>query len=80
MTDRLQELRARALAADVDPISDPAELSLLSVRAHMAQTFGVLDDQLPAKPLSHYVTLAASVLGWLPDTPSLPWVHGNADA
>jgi hypothetical protein len=34
---RLQELRAKAFASDVEPVTDPAELSRLSVEAHTAE-------------------------------------------
>lgn len=35
--ERLQELRDKALAADIEPVSDPAELARLGIEAHCAE-------------------------------------------
>lgn len=46
-TERLEELRRRALAADIETISDPGELARQSIRAHLAEITGVLPPDLP---------------------------------
>jgi hypothetical protein len=45
--ERLEELRRRALAADVEPISDPAELARQSIRAHLEEIGGIVPPDLP---------------------------------
>lgn len=45
--EHLEELRALALAADVEPISDPRELARQSVRAHLEEIGGLVPPDLP---------------------------------
>jgi hypothetical protein len=45
--ERLEELRALALAADVQPISDPRELARRSIRAHLQEVGGLIRPDLP---------------------------------
>lgn len=45
--ERLQVLREQALAADVEPISDPAELARQSVRAHREDIGETVRPELP---------------------------------
>lgn len=44
---RLEELRARALAADIEPVSDPGELARLGIRAHLIATGGLVPPDRP---------------------------------
>jgi hypothetical protein len=45
--ERLEELRQRALEADVEPISDPEELARQSIRAHVEAVAGTVPPDLP---------------------------------
>jgi hypothetical protein len=45
--ERLEELRQRALEADVEPISDPEELARQSIRAHLEAVAGTVPPDLP---------------------------------
>ena len=45
--ERLEELRALALAADIEPISDPEELARQSIRAHLEDIGGLVPPDLP---------------------------------
>jgi hypothetical protein len=45
--ERLQALRARALAADIEPVSDPEELTRRGVRAHLQDTGGFIPPDRP---------------------------------
>lgn len=44
---RLQTLRERAMAADIEPITDPQELARQSIRAHMESLGGATPPDLP---------------------------------
>lgn len=44
---RLEELRQRALAAGIEPISDPEELARRSIRAHLEAVGGIVPPDLP---------------------------------
>ena len=44
---RLEELRRRAMAADIEPISDPEELARQSIRAHLEDVWGIAPPDLP---------------------------------
>jgi hypothetical protein len=45
----LEALREQALASDVEPVGDPAELARLSVEAHAAQIAGEAGSKPPAR-------------------------------
>jgi hypothetical protein len=45
--ERLQELRARALSADVEPLSDPEELTRRGIRAHLEEVGGFIPPDRP---------------------------------
>jgi hypothetical protein len=45
--ERLQELRARALAADIEPINDPDELARRGMRAHLQEIGALLPPDRP---------------------------------
>ena len=45
--ERLQELRARALAADIEPINDPDELTRRGMRAHLQEIGAFLPPDRP---------------------------------
>jgi hypothetical protein len=45
--ERLEELRSRALAADIEPVADPEELTQLSISAHL-ENAGL--EVLPGRP------------------------------
>jgi len=45
--ERLEELRQRALAAEIEPISEPEELARQSIRAHLEDVWGIVPPDLP---------------------------------
>jgi hypothetical protein len=45
--ERLEELRARALAAGIEPISDPEELTRRGIRAHLEEVGGFVPPDRP---------------------------------
>jgi len=52
----------------------------VSILAEILADSPAFGEPLPVRPLSHYVAVAASILGWLPDAPLLPTVRGCEDA
>jgi uncharacterized protein YuzE len=62
--ERLQELRARALTADVEPISDPVELATQSIRSHLQKIGAWPVTEVSTEVKASYTPL---VLGGIPD-------------